>query len=249
MGVVKTNVTPEVRSLFSGWEEAILWSCLEGTMGAVYAIEGENPGSAVAILGDFRFFAGYPNPELLGWNIRPSSILIPKDIQWEQLMQKVYKDKATRGVRYAIRKEPDVFNLEQLRYAADTLPLGYSLQFIDQRIYTQCLQNEWSRDLVSQYHDYPHYHARGLGIAVLAEGRLVAGASSYSSYPGGIEIEIDTQKEYRRKGLAYACGAKLILECLSRGLYPSWDAQNKESVALAEKLGYHFDREYPVFLL
>ena len=63
----------------------------------------------------------------------------------------------------------------------------------------------------------------------------------------GIEIEIDTREDHRRKGLAYACGAKLILECLKRGLYPSWDAQNKWSVALAEKLGYHFDHEYTAY--
>lgn len=41
-----------------------------------------------------------------------------------------------------------------------------------------------------------------------------------------------------------ACGAKLILECINRNIYPSWDAQNKGSVELAEKLGYHFDKEY-----
>ena len=37
---------------------------------------------------------------------------------------------------------------------------------------------------------------------------------------------------------APACGAALVLTCLARGLYPSWDAANRESVALAEKLGY-----------
>lgn len=31
------------------------------------------------------------------------------------------------------------------------------------------------------------------------------------------------------------------------GLYPSWDAANRESVALAEKLSYHFDREYTAY--
>ena len=36
----------------------------------------------------------------------------------------------------------------------------------------------------------------------------------------------------------------MILECLSRGLYPSWDAQNLQSVALAEKLGYHYSHTY-----
>lgn len=69
----------------------------------------------------------------------------------------------------------------------------------------------------------------------------------YSSYRGGIEVEIDTREDHRRKGLAYICGAGLILECVSRGLYPSWDAQNLWSVALAEKLGYHFDHAYTAY--
>ena len=84
-------------------------------------------------------------------------------------------------------------------------------------------------------------------MAVLKDGELVAGASSYSTYDKGIEIEIDTREDHRRKGLAYVCGAKLILECLEEGLYPSWDAQNKWSVALAEKLGYHFSHEYVAY--
>ena len=66
-------------------------------------------------------------------------------------------------------------------------------------------------------------------------------------YNGGIEIEIATRKDYRRKGLATICGARIILECMDRNLYPSWDAQNKWSVALAEKLGYHYERTYPAF--
>jgi len=90
---------------------------------------------------------------------------------------------------------------------------------------------------VSQYKDYKAYKNLGLGIVVLKDGELVAGASSYSRYDRGIEIEIGTQEDHRRKGLAYACGAKLIL------LYPSWDAQNKWSVTL----GYHFSHEYVAY--
>lgn len=91
------------------------------------------------------------------------------------------------------------------------------------------------------------YQQLGLGVVICKDGIPVAGASSYSSYQGGIEIEIDTKEEYRRKGLAYCSAAKLILECLDRDLYPSWDAQNPWSVALAEKLGYHFSHEYIAF--
>jgi GNAT superfamily N-acetyltransferase len=109
------------------------------------------------------------------------------------------------------------------------------------------MQNNWSEDLCSQFKNYQEYSEKGLGVVALHNGDLVSGASSYTVYRDGIEIEIDTRVDYRRKGLAFACGAKLILECINRNLYPSWDAQNKWSVALAEKLGYHFDKEYEVY--
>ena len=83
----------------------------------------------------------------------------------------------------------------------------------------------------------------------VSEGQILSGASCYSTYSRGIEVEIDTHPDHRRKGLAYSCGAAMILECLNRGLYPSWDAANLGSVALAEKLGYHFSHEYPVYYL
>lgn len=130
-----------------------------------------------------------------------------------------------------------------------SLDSGYKLKLIDEDAYEQIMQNSWSRDLCSQFRDYNDYEARGIGAAVLHNGQVVSGASSYTIYDEGIEIEIDTRKDHRRRGHALACGARLILDCMERGLYPSWDAQNRESLALAEKLGYHFDREYTVFII
>jgi len=90
---------------------------------------------------------------------------------------------------------------------------------------------------------------RGHGFAVLKNGTIVSAASSYTAYREGIEIEIDTIEEERRKGLASAVGATLILDCLDAGLYPSWDAANPESVRLAEKLGYTFSHAYDVYFV
>ena len=84
-------------------------------------------------------------------------------------------------------------------------------------------------------------------MAILKNGKVVAGASSYTRYKEGIEIEVDTLEEERRKGLALVSCAALILKCLDEGLYPSWDAQNINSVHLAEKLGYEFDHEYTAY--
>ena len=96
-------------------------------------------------------------------------------------------------------------------------------------IFEMAGKEEWSVDLCSQFANYADYQRQALGVAILYQGELVAGASPYSVYDGGIEIEIDTKPEYRQQGLATVCGAKLILECLERNLYPSWAAHDPVS--------------------
>jgi GNAT superfamily N-acetyltransferase len=89
----------------------------------------------------------------------------------------------------------------------------------------------------------------GLGVLVLEGSNIIAGASAYTHYHGGIEVEIATREEYRRQGLATIVGARLILECLALNLYPNWDAANLYSLAVAKKLGYELSHEYPVFIM
>lgn len=237
--------------LFENWQETIIWSCLQGVMGEIYSDSQKTPTRAMAMLGDFCFFAGEPSRELACYKPERRGnnfmIMIPRDGRWAKLIEDCYREKAKKTTRYAIKKEPDSFNREALRRFAGVLPKEYILKIIDEPLFHQCQGEEWCRDLVSQYPDYESYKTHGLGIVALKEGEIVSGASSYSSYQGGIEIEIDTRADYRRRGLACACGAKLILECLDRGWYPSWDAQNLWSVALAEKLGYHFDHAYTAY--
>ena len=58
--VYKLTDTDKARQLFGGWEETIIWSCLQGVMGCIYADDDRHPCSAAATLGDFAFFAGKP---------------------------------------------------------------------------------------------------------------------------------------------------------------------------------------------
>lgn len=245
MVIIMKNIT----DLFDNWNESIIWSCIQGIMGDVYT----NPSNdaAAAILGDFAFYAGKPCEELLKFKPEGSKqdfiIMIPQNDLWAKLIEICYHDKAKKVSRYAFKKEKDIFNIDKLKQAIMDLPDGYELKLLGEKEYILCQNNRWANDLVSQFKDYHMYKELGVGAVILKEGELAAGASSYSRYREGIEIEIDTREEHRRKGLAYACGAKLILECLERGLYPSWDAQNLWSAALAEKQGYHFSHEYTAY--
>lgn len=251
MSIVEISDKSILEPLFSGWEETMIWSCLQGIMGRAYGNDGEKPQSAQVVLGDFCFFSGKPDKELI--RNKPSGrksdfiIMVPRDSQWASAIEEVWQSQAKKMTRYAIKKNPSGFDREYLEKIVEQLPAPFSLRMIDRELYDQIMAESWSRDLCSQFDGYEDYKKRGLGAAVLVEGQVISGASSYTVYNGGIEIEIDTRADYRRRGAALACGAKLILECLNRGLYPSWDAQNRGSVALSEKLGYTFDYEYIVY--
>ena len=238
-----------VSPLFQDWDETMIWSCLDGTMGELYGDDFKNPKSTAAVLGDFTFFAGVPCAELgalhhsslLQKNYR---ILVPRTSEWENLLLKLYGNRARRIRRYATVKDSGSFSPEGLTKILSGLPEGFSLKRMDEALYNQCGSMDWSRDLVSQYETWEKYRILGLGVVLTKDGEILSGASSYSAYRGGIEIEIDTRPEYRRRGFASFCGACLILECIKRNLYPSWDAHTEASLSLALKLGYRFSHAY-----
>lgn len=249
--IYKLDDPRQAAPLFGAWPETILWSCLQGVMGAVYGDAPAAPCSAAAVLGDFCFLAGAPLAELAEQALggRPSCILIPQDHHWNVAIIRQFGDRAAPMTRYATRKDPAAFDRLHLQKLASGLGSEYTICIINNDLYRWCKKEAWSRDLVAQFQDWPSFRDLGLGYVVLKNGRPVSGASSYSRYRDGIEIEIDTHPDYRRQGLAQACGARLILECLDRGLYPSWDAHTPASLALAERLGYTLSHPYPALLL
>lgn len=241
----------EASGLFENWNETLIRSCLQDIMGGIYADRQTAPASAAAVLGDFCFFAGKASRELILFvadSLAPEFIIMaPKDELWRQAISDSLRERAVPRTRYATKKEDGVFDRPKLKTILNSLPAAYTLRPMDEALYEQCRSHPFSRDLVSQFPDWEAYRRYGLGMAVLKEDKIVSGASSYSRYREGIEIEIDTHKDFQRQGLAKVCGAALILTCLDRKLYPSWDAQNTASLSLAEKLGYHFSYSYPVF--
>ncbi len=235
-------------ALFKGWEEALIWSCLQGYMGTLITDDESDPKSAIIDNGDFCFCAGRPSEKLLqSISGKGFKLIAPSNEAWQTLIECVFKDKAKKIWRYAIKKEPDVFDEEKLKSYVASLDRGYELRLFDREIFEFAQSESWSADLCAQFKDYQAYQNCAFGVAILHGGKLVSGASPYGIYRNGIEIEIDTKPEYRGKGLATVCGAQLILECLSKNLYPSWDAHDLRSVHLAEKLGYHLSHPYVTY--
>ena len=232
----------KVLSLFEGWEETLILSCLQQIMGRVFVTDPERPESAMAFIGCFAFYAGVPDRELVRSKPDGYVIMVPQDEKWAALIEECFPD-AKRFTRYAIRKDTR-FDRAALRKEPERLPEGYELREIDAEIYDLCLEDPVTRDFVSAFGSKEKYLELGRGMVILKDGKIVSGASSYARCREGIEIEVDTVEAERRKHLATIVCAALILCCLDEGLYPGWDAQNMNSVRLAEKLGYEYSHEY-----
>ena len=237
-----SEINENVKSLFEGWEETLIYSCLQKVMGKILVTDKENPESACAFVGCFEFFAGVPYEELVKNKPDGYIIMVPQNKEWEKLIEKSFPS-AKKFMRYAIRKDT-AFNKAHLESLVALLPSGYTIKEIDSGLYDQCFLNPATVDFVSTFSCKDDYLEKGRGVVILKDGKIVAGASSYTRYKEGIEIEVDTDPAERKKNLATVACAKLILNCLKENLYPSWDAHNLISVHLAEKLGYKFSHEY-----
>ena len=234
--------------LFADWKEPMILSALQGVMGSVYG----NEDSAMAAAVDFCFYAGKPDAQLIAFwpkeckrNLR---LLIPQNEQWQAAMEQTLGEGLKKVSRYCMEKTPEKFDRAYLQQLADSLPEGYTYRSFDKALYEQILQEQWGKSLVASYDDYSHFERMGKGLAVMCGEKMAAGISSYCSFNGGYELEINTHDDFRRKGLGIACAAKFILECLELGLYPNWDAANESSLRMAQKLGYILDKEYVAYI-
>lgn len=241
--------------LFEGWPETLIWSALEGEMGCIWVLS-DQPKAAICENGDFLFLAGAPHELqtralLESWKRERGTfgILAPRDDACGKVIEAVFGDKAKSGKRTAFQKGGETFDPDALRAMAAAAPEDVVIVPFDRGLYHQALEHDWSRDFVSRFENADHFLKRGLGFAALCHGEMVGGASSYTRYSAGVEIQVETRADHQRRGIASACCAALILKCLELGLYPSWDAANPVSAALARKLGYREAGLYSVWYL
>lgn len=75
------------------------------------------------------FFLRQPE-EALVRNIPPDFqeeclLMVPRQSAWQPLIEAVYAERASRIQRYAIKKEPWIFDREKLNNYAESIPEGY----------------------------------------------------------------------------------------------------------------------------
>lgn len=238
--------------MFEDLDSTIILSCLQGHMGTAWVNDLENPTVAQIIVGIFSFYAGDPNAteaEELLYNLPEDILVIVNTDEWKKRLETVHKGAFDKFQRYKFRKNPADLNSSYLETLLLKLPEEYELKRIDATIANDPSLHEISEDFTCQFDSIEDYLNRGAGFAILHHGQVVCGASSFSIYDDGIEIEVGTHPNHRRKGLATVVSSALMLDCLARGMYTSWDAANPESAKLAKQLGYVYEEAYDTYYI
>ncbi|QWH37883.1 GNAT family N-acetyltransferase [Bacillus mycoides] len=239
-------------SMFEDFNNVVLLSYLQGHMGNAWVNDLENPKVAQITVGIFTFYAGDSNAketEELLRNIPERILVIVNSDEWKKRLERFHERKIDKFLRYKFKRNAEMFNRLKLQSFITALPKGYELRKIDEHIANDPTLHNVSEDFTSQFRSIDDHVNRGTGYCILYNGEVVCGASSYSIYDDGIEIEVATDLDHRRKGLATVVSAALILDCLENGKYPNWDAANSTSAKLAEKLGYVFDKAYDTYFV
>jgi GNAT superfamily N-acetyltransferase len=106
------------------------------------------------------------------------------------------------------------------------------------------LKESWSADLVANTLAIDAKFPSAFGFIARLNDHVIGGVGCYTVYATGIEVQIDTREGYRRRGVATELAKRMLVECKNRSLECHWDAMNEESVTLARKVGFEWDRTY-----
>ena len=186
----------------------------------------------------FVYLDGEPEPESIArveshFRNRP---LVCMTGAWEEQIKAQYPDAA---VYWRTMMKPACrFTIPE----NTELPKGYFLTGMDKVSFEQ---HPFSHG--ENYPSFTAFQAEGSGAVVYDGNEIVAAASSFLSLEGEIELDVSTKEAHREKGLAKACIARMLRDCMERGITVHWDAQNEVSRHLAEKFGFEAETKYSVY--
>ena len=235
------------------WNE-LAEAVLDGSMGRAWADRAEKPRLGVLEYPLIHLYLVAGDPTLPESRDFLSHLPVPSALvftakDWEDILKQVHQKKILEHTRYAFSSE----NLDQhhLQELASRVPTGYLLQQMHLKQARQLAEEKsrFSEDHFLNFDSLDQFINQGFGFCILHNGAIVCAATTFVISKRGIEIQINTREEHRRKGLATVVAASLMLHSLQKGLEPSWDAANKISASLAEKLGYIPQGTYTMYVV
>lgn len=217
---------------------------VEGQMGRAFADDAAQPRAFLILLGDFfAYLAGDPHSPAarnLAAALTGAKMIMPRTVadpdDWAALLQELHGDKLVPITRY--RYTSDSIDPTHLHNLLRDSPHDAAIRRIDLPLAQQFGAHPQGWMDIGDFDSPQDFLNRSIGYC-LTDGDTLTGVA-YGSLvcSRGIEVSIFVHPDYRRLGIATALAAALLSYCLQNNMDANWDAANRESCALAERLGY-----------
>ena len=147
------------------------------------------------------------------------------------------------------------FRANRLPESSLNIPKEYKLVKVDDIFWSEFNAGKFKNEdflkvrLLESWYSIDEFKNKSIAYCVILENRIVAVMVGTSSFNNVIAIDIETEEEHRRRGLAYAMAIPFIDDCLKSGRIPQWDCveSNPNSYKMAKKLGFKKINENTVF--
>lgn len=219
---------------------------IEGQMGQAVADDAARPRAYRVSVGPFWYFAGEaegPGGQALLAELPPYHLLMPSPPAWIEAAKRAWPLVTTTRYSFSTERLSEA-HLNQLW---QTSPWREHVAAADAALLARFAGRPDNCLEIGDFESPADFEARGLGFVALDGDRMMGAAYSSLVYSRGIEVSLYVDEPYRRRGVATAISARLLLECLRHGLRPNWDAANDESCRLAQKLGFEPAGQYEAY--
>ncbi len=218
---------------------AVIDAILEGNLGRALADDSHSPRVARLDLGCYSIFAGdVSSPLVEGWLREipaPKELLFPDSEAWRSKIRSVHGPRLTDRSMQAFSARD--LNRQKLIQLAAQLPSEFQTVPLDAPR-AALLDTDLEPHALQVFESAEDFGRRGIGFCALQGEAIASVASSYTISRRHLEIAISCHPAFRRRGLAKAVAARLLLHCLDHDLEPHWNAANPISIHLAKSLGF-----------
>lgn len=236
----------------SGFKDSVIFSVFENITGKLYVDDENNPEIALACYRDFCFLSGTPckvlNLDDILFSQCDNPVLIADNSLWTDFLGENTEYKRISRYKLKACEHFDTDKLKSFTAKIKDFP-QLSMRIMNGKDYDSFNPDGWEHDMRGCYKSREDFCEKSFGVIISDCCEIICGATAYSYYSKGIEIQIETKKTYRNQGLATIAAAQLLLECEKRGAIPHWDAAHMQSARMAMKLGFEMVHEYAAYEL
>ncbi|WMJ87438.1 GNAT family N-acetyltransferase [Anaerocolumna sp. MB42-C2] len=147
------------------------------------------------------------------------------------------------------------FRINTLPANNQDIPKEYKILKVDSLFWKMLSDGNYENEnflknrLLESWYSFEEFENKSIAYCTIFDNRIIAVMVGTASFHNIIPIDIETEVEHRRKGLAYAMAVNFIAECLRSKYTPQWDCveSNLNSYNMAIKLGFKKMNENTVY--